>query len=88
MGSMSTLDRRIQILVDKDQYAQVEREAKRTKQSVAAVIPQAISERLAAHESVRAAAAERLLASADKGRGENWSAAKDEIESALSAKLN
>jgi predicted transcriptional regulator len=85
---MSTLERRVQILLDKEQYAQVEREAKRTQQSVAAVIRQAISERLATHESVRAAAARRLLETADRGQGEDWATAKAAMESRLSDKVD
>lgn len=85
---MSTLERRVQILLDKEQYAQIEREAKRTKQSVAAVIRQAISARLATHESVRAAAAKRFLASADQGQGEDWMTAKETMESALSTRVH
>ena len=78
---MSALERRVQILLDKEQYAQVEREAQRTKQSVAAVIRQAISERLATRESVRAAAARRLLATADQGPGEDWGSTKAALAS-------
>lgn len=84
---MSALERRVQILLDKEQYAQVEREAQRTKQSVAAVIRQAISERLATRESVRAAAARRLLATADQGPGEDWGSTKAALASMLSDKV-
>jgi hypothetical protein len=87
--SMSLLERRVQILVDAELYAQVEREAVRTGRSVAAVIREAIAVRLASSDSVRGAAAQRLLASADptSAAGEDWEQAKDAMRHELTTKL-
>lgn len=86
---MSTLDRRVQILLDRAQYEQVEREAKQTGQSVAAVIRDAITVRLSTGHDARAAAIDRLLASADSDDepGEDWADSKRAMEDALIAKL-
>ena len=85
---MSTLERRVQILLDPAQYEDVEREALRTGQSVAAVIRGAISARLASGSAARAAAAQRLLASADPDteRGEDWSDSKAALAEQLVSK--
>ncbi len=85
--SMSTLDRRVQILVDPSDYQRLEREAARSGQSVAAVIRDAIAARLNAGGGARANAAAQLLASADRGAGDSWSAAKAALERDLAAKL-
>ncbi len=86
---MPTLDRRVQILLEPAQYEEVEREAARTGQSVAAVIRDAIGARLASGVAARAAAAERLLASADSDteRGEGWSDSKAALAGQLVSKL-
>ena len=84
---MSTLERRVQILLDPAQYARVEREAKRSRQSVAAVIREAIDARLATRDSVRSAAANRILKSADSGKGEDWSVTKAALDAELAHKL-
>jgi hypothetical protein len=85
--SMSTLERRVQILLDPAQYADVEREAARTGQSVAAVIREAIAGRLASGFASRAAAAQRLIASADADDGEDWSDAKEALADQLASRL-
>src|SRR5664279_1780022 len=87
--SMSVLDRRVQILLDPAQYAQLEREAARTGQSVAAVIRESISDRLTSGLASRSAAAERLLSSADPGDppGEDWTEVKAAMEQELIGKL-
>jgi Ribbon-helix-helix protein, copG family len=85
----STLDRRVQILIDPAQYEQIEREAARTHQSVAAVIRDAIAARLSASDLVRETAAARLLASADSvnSAGEDWLDAKEALSASLASKL-
>jgi hypothetical protein len=84
-----SLDRRVQLLLDRQQYHQVELEAARSGQSVAGVIREAIESRLASGAVRRAAAAERLLASADPESepGEDWEHAKAAHDAALRAKL-
>lgn len=84
-----SLDRRVQVLLDPKQYLAVEREAARSGQSVGALIRDSIARRLAAGDSARAAAARRLLASADTTgpAGEDWSDAKAALEGELTAKL-
>lgn len=87
--SMSTLERRVQILLDPVQYQDVEREAARTGQSVAAVIREAIAARLSSRDGARAAAAQRLLASADPDTtgGEDWAVSKHALGELLASKL-
>jgi hypothetical protein len=86
---MSTLERRVQLLLDPAQYEDVEREAIRTGQSVAAVIRDAIAARLSSGSAARAAAAQRLLASADPDgeSGEDWSESKAALADLLVSKL-
>lgn len=86
---MPALERRVQILLDPRQYRAVEREAARSGQSVAAVIRDAIDARLASRDSSRAAAARRLLESADPpaSAGEEWAVSKAALSDALAAKL-
>ncbi len=86
---MSGLDRRVQILVEPDQYSALEREASRTGRSVAAVIRDSITEHLAARRPTQAAAADRLLAAAvrETGPGEDWSDTKDALDRDLLDKL-
>ena len=86
---MSTLDRRVQLLLDPQQYEDVEREAVRSGQSVAAVIREAIAARLASGTTARAAAARRLLVSADPDEdgGEDWSDVKSALADRLASKL-
>lgn len=79
---MSLLERRVQLLLGRARYEQVQREAERTSQSVAAVIRRAIDRCLGAQLSVRAAAADRLLAdSSDEAEAaDEWSDIKTAIE--------
>lgn len=87
---MSALERRVQILLDQIQYEQVQREAARTRQSVAAVIRDAIGARLASGDAARAAAAQRLLASADRNDSpaEDWAEVKSGLEQSVASKLS
>jgi hypothetical protein len=86
---MSVLDRRVQILVDPEQYAALEREAARTGRSVAAVIRLSIDEHLAGASPVRAAAAQRLLGFVDPDAppGDDWSETKAAMARQLIDKL-
>jgi hypothetical protein len=86
---MSGLDRRVQILVDPDQYAELEREAHRTGRSVAAVIRQSITDYLLGLRSSRSAAGERLHRSADPvtDAQDDWAATKTAMERDLAGKL-
>lgn len=62
---MATLERRVQVLFDPAQYAALEHEAQTHNQSVAAVIREAVDERLRARKVSATAALERLFASGD-----------------------
>lgn len=86
---MSTLDRRVQLLIEPAEYQQLERVALRGGQSVAAVIREAIRFRLSSGLEARAAAAERLLDTADSDDepGEDWAEAKARIGDASVSKL-
>lgn len=87
--SMSVLDRRVQLLLDPEQYEQLEREAARTGRSVAAVIREAIGARLTRSGGTRAAAAQRLLrvADADAAPADEWLEVKSALTAALDGKL-
>ncbi len=85
---MSLLERRVQILLDPAQYEEVQREAVRTGQSAAAVIRDAIADRLTSRDAVRAAAAHSLLGSVDEsGDAEDWQVTKAALDDELAAKL-
>jgi hypothetical protein len=86
---MSTLDRRVQILVNPEQYAELEREARRSGRSVASLVRQSIDDHLAGLRSSRSAAGERLLRSADpvSDAQEDWDMTKGAIERELRGKL-
>jgi hypothetical protein len=60
--SMSVLERRLQILVDHDRYAMLEREAQQQDVSVAAIVRSAIDAHLDDVQRRRATAGRRLLA--------------------------
>lgn len=86
---MSGLDRRVQILVSPDQYADLEREAVRTSRSVASLIRESIDDHLAGLRSHRSGAAERLLASADSldSPADDWAVTKLAMEQELIGKF-
>jgi len=77
------------VLLDPKQYAELEREAARTGQSVAAVIRDSISDRLSGSQLSRSAAARRLLMSADSAESpaDDWSVIKAALEQELVQKL-
>jgi len=62
---MPTLERRVQVLFDPAQYAALEREAASERQSVGALIREAVDERLNRRRSDKQAALARMLARAD-----------------------
>ena len=86
---MSGLERRVQLLVDPQQYSELEREAARTGRSVASLIRESIADHLAGLRSSRSAAADRLLASADSidSAEDDWVVTKAALEQELIGKL-
>lgn len=80
---MSTLDRRVQVLFDPAQYAALEHEASKHNQSVAAVIREAVAERLRKPRASATEALAKLYASADAHPTPgpiDWEAEKDAFE--------
>jgi hypothetical protein len=80
---MATLQRRVQILFDPTQYAALEAEAAATHQSVAAVVRDAVNDRLRRTRRSKQAALKSLFLSADAdpvAAPEDWDAFKDELE--------
>jgi hypothetical protein len=80
---MPTLDRRVQVLFDPVQYAALEHEASLHNQSVAAVIREAVAERLRQPKTSASEALERLFARADAHPTPgpiNWEEEKDAFE--------
>ncbi len=79
---MSVLDRRVQLLLDQERYAALEREAQASHRSVAAVIREAIDARLDHGAAARRAAARRFLASVDPDDAPavDWEVEKAAIE--------
>lgn len=86
---MSLLEKRLQILLDRERFAKVEQEAQRSGRSVAAVIREAIDLRFATDSGVRASAAADFLASTSDpgGPGEDWSDAKAAMADDLAERL-
>ena len=80
---MATLERRVQVLFDPAQYAALEAEAVAQRQSVAAVIREAVDEKLRTRRSTQQEALARLFASADTDPSLgpiNWEAEKGSFE--------
>ncbi|MCU1440899.1 MAG: hypothetical protein JWP85_1896 [Rhodoglobus sp.] len=80
---MATLERRVQILFDPAQYAALEQEAADERRSVAAIIREAVDERLRRRRSNQSEALARLFARADANpvSGQiDWEAEKDSFE--------
>lgn len=80
---MATLDRRVQILFDPAQYASLQTEAAEQKQSVAAIVREAVDERLRTRKASRQDALDRLFASGDANPSKgviDWEAEKDALE--------
>ncbi len=80
---MATLERRVQVLFNPAQYAALEQEAADERQSVAAVIREAVDERLQRRRASRSEALARLFASADSNPSLgpiDWEAEKDSFD--------
>lgn len=80
---MATLERRVQVLFDPVQYAELEAEATATHQSVGALIREAVDDRLDRRRRNGREALERLFTSGDQhpSRGPiDWEAEKDLME--------
>jgi hypothetical protein len=79
---MATLDRRVQVLFDPEQYAALERLASATNKSVGAIVREAVSDRLRASTTDKQAALARLLARADSPTSApiDWEKEKDAFE--------
>lgn len=82
---MSPLERRLQLLLDRERFEKLEAEARRSHRSVAAVIREAIDLRFASDDPVRAAAGRRLLESSavPTGPEPDWSETKKALERAV-----
>lgn len=82
---MSTLERRLQILLDQERYSKVEEEAERSGRSVAAVIREAIDVRFEPGAAVRSAAAVEFLAMTEGSAeaAEDWA----DVKAAMAADL-
>ncbi|MGH3669859.1 MAG: ribbon-helix-helix protein, CopG family [Pseudonocardiaceae bacterium] len=76
---MSMLTRRLQILLDEDRYARLERLARRRGASVATIVREAIDAAFPADGPDRAEAARRVL-DADPIPVSDWPLIKDEID--------
>ena len=79
---MSGLERRLQILLDQERYARLEKEAARTGRSVASVVREAIDYRFSSGQAARAAAGQRLLAGSASvaGHEPDWAETKHAME--------
>jgi hypothetical protein len=84
---MATLERRVQVLFDPAQYAALEQVAADEHRSVAALIREAVDERLQRRRSNHADALARLFARADAHPVSgpiDWEAEKDSFERPIS----
>jgi len=80
---MATLDRRVQVLFDPAQYAALEAEAAAQRQSVAAVIREAVGERLLTRRTTQQEALARLFTRADENpvtEPIDWAVEKNSFE--------
>lgn len=75
---MATMTRRVQILVDDQRYALLEREAMETGRPVAELIRAAIDSRYGVDLAARKAAYRRILA-ADPMPVDDWAVMKEEL---------
>lgn len=79
---MPTLNRRLQILVDQDRYARLERRARERGTSVATLVREALDLAYPATDQQRWSAIDRLLEAAPIDLGD-WEQLSAEIESGL-----
>ncbi|MDR1449622.1 MAG: ribbon-helix-helix protein, CopG family [Propionibacteriaceae bacterium] len=80
---MAVLERRLQVLIDPERGELLERLAKTQGKSVAAVVREAVDDKLARAGAVKQAALERLLERAetpDERPSEDWPVIKAHIE--------
>lgn len=80
---MATLERRVQVLFDPAEYAELEAEAAANHQSVGALIREAVGDRLDRRRRSSREALERLFASGDEAPTKgpiDWDAEKDAFE--------
>ena len=80
---MPTLERRVQVLFDPDEYARLESMARQEQRSVASIIRESVRRTLAQPVSSRQVALERLLVRADASPAQpvgDWEAVKDGFE--------
>ncbi|GAB2527423.1 ribbon-helix-helix protein, CopG family [Paramicrobacterium agarici] len=81
---MATLEKRVQVLFDPEQYARLEAEARAERMSVGALIREAVDDRLDRKRSDARAALEELFARADENpmpamSAEEWEEHKDDL---------
>ncbi|MBK8461196.1 MAG: antitoxin [Micropruina sp.] len=77
---MSVMERRLQLLLDRERYERVHAEALRSGRSVAAVIRQAIDISFPGDADLRVEAARRLLAVVTPGAEPDWQDTKRALE--------
>lgn len=85
---MSTLDRRLQILLDDERYQRLQREALESGRSVAGIIREAIDLRFSTGDAARIEAGRLLIAEfSDSAEPEpDWSESKVVLDSDLGVK--
>ena len=86
---MSALERRLQIPLDQDRYGRLEREARESGRSVAALVREAIDLRVSNAHAGRADAGRRLIAEfTDRDADEpDWRVTKAELDGELETRL-
>jgi hypothetical protein len=85
---MAVMERRLQILLNEDRYVRLMVEAQRSKQSVAAVVRDALDAHLGGGSAKRAAAARGFLALPQAtGVEPDWRFSKAALEDDLAARL-
>jgi len=80
---MPTLDRRVQVLFDPEEYDRLAAWARRQSRSVGSVIRESVWATLAGQASVRQGALERLLTRSDAATPQpvgDWDAVKDSFD--------
>lgn len=88
---MSVMEKRLQLLLDRERYERVEAEARRSGRSVAAVIREAIDVRFDSSATRRAEAARLFLertATPDPGREPEWAEIKQSFEDDMAERFD
>lgn len=87
---MSVMERRLQLLLDRDRFERVQDEATRSGRSVAAVIREAIDVRFSTEDDANRRASLSLFLEGTEGRddepGESWADIKASLEEDLAAR--